>query len=316
MKISGASSLRISLVLAAIAAVGPVAARAQGIHVGVDFPYVENVDPPVLETLISAYTGGSSGDGTVTFATFGWSATGCPAAVMIRFYHPRPTTAGPATSFQFIDERGPFDVTSPLQPAGTNPAVIQSVALAPPVPLQKGDLIAIYNRTTCGGPTYSLPATPLPTRPPATLLFTGDAHSDVSAASATGSSPFYLAIHAEGPSAGNLGLLGGRFDVALSARNPRTGQTTKGVPVSLDDAGGYFSLPAFTGDPTVPELTVKMVDATGAPAPFGGSFWFFYSSLTDVEYTFTVTDVRTLRVRGYSSTAPFCGGADTAAFPP
>jgi hypothetical protein len=61
-----------------------------------------------------------------------------------------------------------------------------------------------------------------------------------------------------------------------------------------------------------------MVDATTAPPPFGGAFWFFHSSLTDVTYTLTVTDHQTGRVRTYSSAGSpaFCGGADTNAFPP
>jgi hypothetical protein len=120
---------------------------------------------------------------------------------------------------------------------------------------------------------------------------------------------------------GYLRLLGDRFLVTLSAMDPRTGMTADGVPTPLGIGGraGYFSLPAFTSDPTFPEVTVKMVDATGSPA-FGGGFWFFHAPLTDVRYTLTVTDQRTGAVRMYSngSSGPgqICGSADTSAFSP
>jgi hypothetical protein len=60
-----------------------------------------------------------------------------------------------------------------------------------------------------------------------------------------------------------------------------------------------------------------MVDATAAPPPFGGAFWFFHSSLTDLTYTITVTDHLRGRIRTYTSSGTaFCGGADTNAFAP
>jgi hypothetical protein len=100
--------------------------------------------------------------------------------------------------------------------------------------------------------------------------------------------------------------------------NPRNGAVTFGVPNPLGDSAGYFSLPDFTGDPTFPEIMVKMVDATGSPA-LGGDFWFFHSPLTDVQYTLTVTDQATLAVRTYTNTSgspgQLCGAADTSAFP-
>jgi hypothetical protein len=117
---------------------------------------------------------------------------------------------------------------------------------------------------------------------------------------------------------GDLLLLNGRFEVNLAATDPRTGLTTTGTAHALSDGSGYFSLPDFTNSPTFPEITLKMVDATAAAPPFGGAFWFFYSSLTDVDYTLTVTDRQSGLVRTYgnSGSTPFCGGADTNAFPP
>jgi hypothetical protein len=86
------------------------------------------------------------------------------------------------------------------------------------------------------------------------------------------------------------------------------------------DRVGYFSLPAFTGDPAFPEVVLKMADATGAPAPFGGSFWVFHAPLTDVGYTLTITDQMRGTVRVYTNTpsspGQLCGGVDTSAFPP
>ena len=104
----------------------------------------------------------------------------------------------------------------------------------------------------------------------------------------------------------------------MTAVNPRTGSTAVGTPNSLGDSAGYFSLPAFTGDSTFPEVTVKMVDATGAPA-LGEGFWFFHAPLTDVQYRITVKDRRTGAMKTYSNSSAspgqLCGGADTSAFP-
>ena len=113
-----------------------------------------------------------------------------------------------------------------------------------------------------------------------------------------------------------LSLLGGRFRATLRATDPRTGNTVEGEAVPRADGFGYFSLPGFTGDPSFPEVFVKMTDGTALP---GRSFWIFHSGLTDVEYTLTVTDQATGAVRSYRRGAPggaeLCGGADTSAFP-
>lgn len=103
----------------------------------------------------------------------------------------------------------------------------------------------------------------------------------------------------------------GRFSVTLSAVNPRNGRSASGVAVRLGDRAGYFSLPDFTGDASFPEVFVKMVDFTSVD----GSFWFFYTGLTGLEYTLTVTDTTTGAIRTYEQPAgSFCGGADTRAF--
>jgi photosystem II stability/assembly factor-like uncharacterized protein len=112
------------------------------------------------------------------------------------------------------------------------------------------------------------------------------------------------------PEAGNLCLLGGRFQVTLLAENPLTGRTIVGHAVSQGDRFGYFSLPGYTLDPTFPEVVVKMVDAR---ASAWQSFWFFYSQLTSLPYVVTITDTVTGQIRSYKSEG--CGGGDISAFP-
>lgn len=108
------------------------------------------------------------------------------------------------------------------------------------------------------------------------------------------------------------------FDLTLTARDPRTGNTGSGKVIGQNDVYGYFSLPSLSGNAGNPEIIVKMVDATGAPA-LGGGFWFFHAALTDVQYTMTVMDQTTGAVRTYTnaSSGPgqLCGGVDTSAFP-
>lgn len=288
----------------------PSPARAQDVFVGWNLPFDGNVDPSRTETFV-ALSGATTG-GFVTSATFGWSATGCPAAAKIKFF--RPLGSG---FFNYVGERGPFDVTNPLQPAGTVPPVTQTVALDPPVAIREGDVIAITNLTACGGPTWGPASIPLPGLPVIrTVVFEGDPSEGVGPESVSLSAEGVF-VYGTGPTRG-LGLLSGRFEITLSATNPRTGQSTVGTARALSDVAGYFSLPDFAGDSSFPEITVKMVDATAAAPPFGGSFWFFYSSLTDVSFTLTITDHRSGRVRSYSNAGSplFCGGADTNAFPP
>jgi len=115
-------------------------------------------------------------------------------------------------------------------------------------------------------------------------------------------------------SADELTLLG-RFHLTLSATDPRTGRISAGTAIPQGDRFGYFSLPAFTGDPNFPEVFVKMIDATSLP---GGTFWLFHTGLTDLSYVLTVTDGVTHAVKEYRNdpTDPtrLCGEADTAAF--
>jgi hypothetical protein len=254
---------------------------------------------------------GADRDGSVNLAGFSWSQAPCPAAVKIKFF--RPSSDVPGGELIYLDQRGPFDVTSSQQ----------RVRLDPPVPLRPGDLIAITRLTSCGGPMIATnsflpgPAIPIPPY----LAVAGDVSSNVVLPAG--------GIPTSGPAVDvfavdqSLFLLNGRFRITLLATNPRTGAIALGFPMLFVDyqaisTSGYFTLPDFTSNAYIPEVVVKMVDATGTPS-LGGDFWIFHAPLTDVQYTMTVTDQTTGAVRTYTNTSSgpgqLCGGVDTSAFP-
>ena len=117
--------------------------------------------------------------------------------------------------------------------------------------------------------------------------------------------PKDLAVDAD-----SLELLSGRFRVTLTATDPHTGQSITDAPIIGNDRFGYFSLPAISGDPSFPEVVVKMVDGRSVT----GAFWFFAASLTDLSYTITVTDATTGSTRTYTNNSAFCGVFDTSSF--
>lgn len=239
-------------------------------------------------------------DGSLTSVAFSWSAAPCPAAVKIRIFRRIHVLFLYPVLQEPIAERGPFDVSHSTQ----------TVALTPPVPVQAYDGIAISSLTSCGGPVTGQ-ADPLG----GSYAFAGDWTGQFISIGR----PSYVRVLVQATDA-SMPLLDGRFLVTMTATDPRSGKTTTGRGVAQGVRYGYFSLPEFTGDSDFPEVIVKMVDATASPPPFGGSFWFFYSPLTDVQYTLTVTDNVSGRVRTYSNTlggpGQLCGGADTNAFPP
>jgi PKD repeat protein len=102
------------------------------------------------------------------------------------------------------------------------------------------------------------------------------------------------------------------FDVTISAQDPNHGDAlSPGQAVSVTDRFGWFSLPGITNDPGNPEVTVKLLEA-----PTFGHYWVFWSAMTSLKYTMTVTDVTTGQVQVYEKTdsAP-SGGWDTTSFP-
>jgi hypothetical protein len=102
-----------------------------------------------------------------------------------------------------------------------------------------------------------------------------------------------------------------RFELSLTARDQRSGNTAPGVPLQENDLFGFFTLPALTGSTENPEVFVKVIDASG----IGSGFWVFYGGLTDLEFTLTVDDKQTGARKTYKKEpGSYCGGADTGAF--
>ena len=195
---------------------------AQAFSVGFNDPYFGgSVNPSATQTTLQLSVPDSL-PGEVNRATFGWSASPCPAAVKIKFFRlwGRINVFHPL--YTFLTERGPFDVTQPIQTSPLYPPATQTVELIPPVALQAGDVIAITNLTTCGGPTYvaNLPGG-LPPWGNSSLTVLGDATGDIYDGPPGG--PVF--VTASGTTH-VLPLLGGRFQVTMFAMDPRTGATT------------------------------------------------------------------------------------------
>jgi hypothetical protein len=103
------------------------------------------------------------------------------------------------------------------------------------------------------------------------------------------------------------------FTITLSARDPRTGATGNGVAIPQNDIFGFFSIPTLTFNASNPEVFVKIIDGR----LLNNAFWVFYNGLTDLEYTLTVRENGTGRVKTYHKSAgnTECGAQDTSAFP-
>jgi hypothetical protein len=100
----------------------------------------------------------------------------------------------------------------------------------------------------------------------------------------------------------------GRFKASVAWRNPATGETGSGHPVPLTaDTGAFW----FFGDQNL-ELMVKVLDGTSVNL----RYWLYAGSLSNVEYTLTVTDTLTGVERTYHNPAgQFASLADVEAFP-
>jgi subtilisin family serine protease len=106
------------------------------------------------------------------------------------------------------------------------------------------------------------------------------------------------------PGANNLCLLRGRFEVRVAWRNPWDGSSGAGGTARLSDLTGAFY---FTDRQNL-ELLTKVLD-------LGGRIVFFYGTLSNLEYTITVTDLSTGAVKTYHNPGgSFCGGLDTSGF--
>jgi hypothetical protein len=100
--------------------------------------------------------------------------------------------------------------------------------------------------------------------------------------------------------------LGGRFQVTVSWKTP-AGATGAGqtVPLTADTGAFWFF------DPGNLELMIKVLDARTV----NGYFWIYYGSLSNVEFTVTVTDTATGGVKTYHNPPGVFGSvADDRAF--
>jgi hypothetical protein len=104
------------------------------------------------------------------------------------------------------------------------------------------------------------------------------------------------------------------FTVRLVATNQHNGNVQGiGQAIPQSDLFGYFSLPSLTGEPTNPEVFVKILDGT----TINGQYWVFYGHLTDLIYDITVTEVATGLTKTYHKDAGnSAGGFDTSGFAP
>ena len=155
-------------VLAGVLAALASSLAAQVLTIGFNSPYYGgSVNPAATQTTLQTSVPASV-DGEITTATFGWSASPCPAAVKIKFFRPfLPHINVFHPFYTFVTERGPFDVAQPVQTSPLYPPVTQIVNLTPAVSVLAGDVIAITNLTSCGGPTYvaDLAVSPASERP-------------------------------------------------------------------------------------------------------------------------------------------------------
>jgi subtilisin family serine protease len=137
-----------------------------------------------------------------------------------------------------------------------------------------------------------------------------DQDAFASAQPAAGASVALAPLHLAAPASscrtggGTLCLLKGRFEVQVDWSNPGNGTSGHGGAVGISELTGAF----YFTDRTNLELLTKMID-------FGDRVACFYGTLSDLEYTITVTDRSTGAQRTYHN-APgnFCGGLADPAF--
>ena len=229
-------------------------ARAETITAG-SLPVFPNFGfnpSPVLLTAVDL-SFPSTGNGTMTSATFVWSSAPCAGTVKIKFFR----RSGDALFF--VAERGPFDVN------GTT----QTVALTPPVAVQAGDLVGIARVASCGSPTGLSPG-----GPSGLVAFSGDIATSVAISSGTSAANSTLAVMASGSATGTSGtnpagvipvvisspgVPGSNFRVAVQLCNPSatliTGRLVyhpQGVSASASDPALPYAIDAgqtqFLGD--------------------------------------------------------------------
>ena len=154
--------------------------------------------------------------GTIDSATFGWSAYPCPSAAKIKVFRRH------GDDLTFVGERGPFDVT----------AIPMTVALAPPIPVEEGDLLGIARVANCGNPVTLTGIVSA-----GYAGYSGDVNTTVSLSGAEVDGPGILAVRATGtatesiarviPAAGSTpGNFGSFFRTGVQLSNPWTEAVT------------------------------------------------------------------------------------------
>jgi photosystem II stability/assembly factor-like uncharacterized protein len=109
------------------------------------------------------------------------------------------------------------------------------------------------------------------------------------------------------PDATTLCLDSGRFRVDVGWVASSQGRIDAGRAIRITPNTGAF----WFFDQTNLELVVKVLDGRS----INGKFWVFYGSLTDVEFTLTVTDTQTGAVKAYfNPQGQLASVADTSAF--
>jgi hypothetical protein len=101
-----------------------------------------------------------------------------------------------------------------------------------------------------------------------------------------------------------LCLLNGRFRVQVSWSNQFNGASGSGLAIPSTDNTGFF----YFTDPSNYELPIKILD-------FGTVVKVFYTELTNLHFTITVTDTIGGTTKTYKNTAGDCGAIDDNAFP-
>jgi hypothetical protein len=106
-------------------------------------------------------------------------------------------------------------------------------------------------------------------------------------------------------------LQSNRFEVRLSATDPRTGKSDTGYVMASTNFFGYYAFPVLANNQTDPQIFVKILDGR----PINGKWWVFFASLTDVEFTLRVRDTLNGGTKSYSQ-EPYLqqSSNDTAAF--
>src|SRR6185312_13782443 len=103
-----------------------------------------------------------------------------------------------------------------------------------------------------------------------------------------------------------LCVAGNRFRATVTWKAGAAGGAAQAVSLSGDT--GYF----WFSDPANVELMVKVLDGR----TINGSFWVFYGALSNLEYTLTLTDTVTGKVKTYSNpSGQFASVGDITAFP-